>query len=351
MRKKKQVPNPHDAFFRQTLQRPGVAAEFLRLYLPEDIVAQLDLSRVALEDGAFVDEKLREHFSDLLYRVGLKGGGDAFVFFLLEHKSAPDERVMLQLLRYMVLAWDRLPLPLPLIVPVVVYHGASPWRLSERLSGLFAPSASEPIWRGYLPDFRHHLLDFTRYRDADLRGGKGLSAALKLLKHVFSRELPERLPEIFSEAVQTSSSESEAQTQVLTMISYLNESERVSQAQISNALFATVSEGDQMETILEKIIRESIEARSPEFLEYDEQKAQRAMAATMTLDQLRLQVGRLDRETTEKIRALPVASLKRLGKALLRFETRADLDAWLRRNVAKRPAKRWVRRSASNGGN
>jgi hypothetical protein len=75
------------------------------------------------------------------------------------------------------------------------------------------------------------------------------------------------------------------------------------------------------------------------------------MAATMTLDQLRLQVGRLDRETTEKIRALPVASLKRLGKALLRFETRADLDAWLRRNVAKRPAKRWVRRSASNGGN
>jgi hypothetical protein len=92
MRKKKQIPNPHDAFFRQTLQRPGVAAEFLRLYLPEDIVAQLDLSRVTLEDGSFVDEKLREHFSDLLYRVGLRGGGDAFVFFLLEPRRRSAAR-------------------------------------------------------------------------------------------------------------------------------------------------------------------------------------------------------------------------------------------------------------------
>jgi predicted transposase YdaD len=148
---KKERTGFHSArrFFRQTLQRPGVAAEFLRLYLPEGIVARLDLRRVTLEEGAFVDEKLRRHFSDMLYRVGVKGGGDAFVFFLLEHKSAPDERVV-QLLRYMALAWDRLPLPLPLIIPVVVYHGAAPWRVSRRLSGLFAPSVNDAVWREYL---------------------------------------------------------------------------------------------------------------------------------------------------------------------------------------------------------
>ncbi len=96
MRKQKRVPNPHDAFFRRTMQNPRTAAEFFRLYLPALIVARLDLSRVALEDVSFVDEKLREHFPDLLFRVGLKDGGEAFIFILLEHKSRPDERVSLQ---------------------------------------------------------------------------------------------------------------------------------------------------------------------------------------------------------------------------------------------------------------
>jgi predicted transposase/invertase (TIGR01784 family) len=110
------VPNPHDAFFRHCFARVAVAVEFFRLYLPRQVVTRLDLSRVKLEEGAFVDKKLREHFTDLLFRVGLKGGGEAFIFILLEHKSAPDERVALQVLRYMVQAWDRLPMPLPLII-------------------------------------------------------------------------------------------------------------------------------------------------------------------------------------------------------------------------------------------
>jgi Domain of unknown function (DUF4351) len=84
----------------------------------------------------------------------------------------------------------------------------------------------------------------------------------------------------------------------------------------------------------------------------DEQKDELIQigAAEMTLDQLRLQIGKLNRATMEQVRTLPLASLKRLGKALRGFKTHADLDAWLRRGAARRVAKRRVRRIVSNGG-
>ncbi|MGH9844892.1 MAG: Rpn family recombination-promoting nuclease/putative transposase, partial [Blastocatellia bacterium] len=74
MKKKKLVPNPHDAFFRRTFARPRMASEFLRIYLPARLAAQLDLTSVTLEDTSFVDQELREHYSDLLLRVSLKKG-------------------------------------------------------------------------------------------------------------------------------------------------------------------------------------------------------------------------------------------------------------------------------------
>ena len=154
--KQKPVPNPHDAFFRHLFARPSVAAEFFRLYLPPEVAGRLDLARVQLEDASFVDEKLREHFSDLLFRVGLKDGGAAFIYILLEHKSAPDERVALQLLRYIVQAWDRLPTPLPWIIPVVVYHGVRAWHVEQRLRGMLQPSPDAQAWLRYLP-LRHRL--------------------------------------------------------------------------------------------------------------------------------------------------------------------------------------------------
>lgn len=85
----KKAPNPHDTFFKRTFSRIEIAAEFLRHYLPAKVVRQLDLTRLSLEKDSFVDARLRQHFSDLFFRVGLKDGGEAFVYILLEHKSAP----------------------------------------------------------------------------------------------------------------------------------------------------------------------------------------------------------------------------------------------------------------------
>ena len=100
------LKNPHDSFFKELLSLPQNARDFLRYYLPADVVAEFDLRRLELVRDAFVDDSLKEHLADLLYRVKLKHGDDAFVFVLFEHKSAPDVWVAFQILRYIVRLWD-----------------------------------------------------------------------------------------------------------------------------------------------------------------------------------------------------------------------------------------------------
>jgi len=133
--------NPHDRFFKDLLSRPEAAVDFLTNYLPPEIAALLDLSAPELVKDSFVDEELRQHFSDLLYRVNLKRGGDALIYILFEHKSGPDEWIALQLLRNEIRALEaarrngmeeRL-----LIFPLVFYQERGDWNVARQFSALF----------------------------------------------------------------------------------------------------------------------------------------------------------------------------------------------------------------------
>ena len=59
----------HDTFFKAVFGEPQHAAEHLAAALPPTLVATLDLSRAALVKGSFIDEKLHESHTDLLFRV------------------------------------------------------------------------------------------------------------------------------------------------------------------------------------------------------------------------------------------------------------------------------------------
>ena len=132
--------NPHDRFFKELLSERVNARDFFRYYLPPEIVAELDLRKIELVNDDFIDEELNEHLADLLYRVKLKHGDEAFVFVLFEHKSAPEKFVAFQILRYIVRLWERLEEQgiknLPPVYPIVFYHGRRPWRINRNLRSL-----------------------------------------------------------------------------------------------------------------------------------------------------------------------------------------------------------------------
>jgi len=191
-----EVTNPHDRFFKEALSRPAATRDFLQYYLPPVIAELLDVSSAELVKDSFVDGELREHFSDLLCEVGLRGGGGAYVYVLFEHKSSPEPLIAFQLLRYMVRVWEyslRQRARLWPIVPVVVYHGQATWRVPPNLQAVLEVPAA---MQAFVPEYRYWLCDLSRYDDTDLKGAVELQVALLTLKHIFNVDLRERLPEM-----------------------------------------------------------------------------------------------------------------------------------------------------------
>ena len=136
------LTNPHDKFFKEIFGKPDLAADFVRNYLPPTIVDALDLASLEVQKESFVDEKLEESFADLIYRVRLRNSQETtFVCLLFEHKSNPDKWVALQILAYLLKFWERLKeqkaKKLPLIFPILFYHGQAKWKYSSSFSAQF----------------------------------------------------------------------------------------------------------------------------------------------------------------------------------------------------------------------
>lgn len=48
-----------------------MVADFLRNYLPEDVVRLLDFSNLEISKDSFIEKDLKDYFSDILYSVRL----------------------------------------------------------------------------------------------------------------------------------------------------------------------------------------------------------------------------------------------------------------------------------------
>lgn len=176
----------HDGFFKALMDQPGTAGVLLRERLPQPVTALLAPGEPELVEGSFIDEELRETRSDRLYRVGLRGGDSGYIYCLLEHKSTPDPRVALQLLRYIVRIWDRFDRDargrglLPAVIPLVVYHGAEPWKAPSRFVDMVASSDTLKL---HLLDFPFGVVDVGRIDDVELSRDSRLRAGLLVLKY------------------------------------------------------------------------------------------------------------------------------------------------------------------------
>lgn len=198
----------HDAFFKQIIGDPTMADRFLREHLPPEVVALLGGGLPELLPGSFVDEELGQHHSDLLFRIGLRSGGEALVHLVIEHKSAPDLLARLQLLRYILrilVQWvrarrkARLPiLPLPPVVPLLVHHGPAGWTVSRDFVDLFGPVPD--ALRPFLPSFRHGLVDLIHIPDHALSADARLRMRLKALKYALRPDVARLLDVILAEA-------------------------------------------------------------------------------------------------------------------------------------------------------
>jgi hypothetical protein len=190
------IPNPHDSFFKQTFARVDVARDALQRFLPSDVLACLDLKTLVPAKDSFIDDDLRQSFSDLVFEIELFSGEPAMVCLLLEHKSESDRLTGFQTLKYVVRINERRlrdKLPLCCVIPLVVYHGPSEWTAPLDVHDLIA---CPPALARFVPRFRYELLDLGTYSDETFRGDAFAEATLLTLKYILRPALRDRLPTI-----------------------------------------------------------------------------------------------------------------------------------------------------------
>jgi predicted transposase/invertase (TIGR01784 family) len=156
------IHNPHDKLFKHVLGERENAASFLKSNLPSSMVAHLDLESLEVLQASFIDAQYVQSEADLLISVPV-AGTPGFVYLLLEHQSSPDPLMLLRLLSYMVRVWRRYAREnleagrLPVIVPLVLFHGPRGWE--GPLDFQFLVEIPAEDFAAYTPAFRIGLFD------------------------------------------------------------------------------------------------------------------------------------------------------------------------------------------------
>ncbi|MEN0063786.1 MAG: Rpn family recombination-promoting nuclease/putative transposase [Myxococcota bacterium] len=194
--------NHHDALFKAVFSQPEQAAAHLRAVLPSEVTRHLDFDHLRHAPGSFVDEELSDRHTDLLFEVESRWGDEsAFVYLLFEHQSSPDPLMPFRLLGYLVRIWQHWlgqyprARALPIVVPVVLYHGGERWNVPSDFASLIdAPDEVRHDLASWMVDFRYLLEDLRGVEDDELRGRALGRMALLLMKHASDGRLWERLP-------------------------------------------------------------------------------------------------------------------------------------------------------------
>ena len=172
------LKQPHDKFFRSTFGQVLVASDFLNNYLPKELIKIIDIDTLEPQKDSFINEKLKEEFADLLYKVNINNK-EGYIYFLFEHKSYKDRMVIFQILKYMINIWESKmqedknrrkengqvnsgEIELPIILPLAVYHDEGKWDIKKTLGEMMPNYKDLPDdLNKYIPNFEYLLFDLS----------------------------------------------------------------------------------------------------------------------------------------------------------------------------------------------
>jgi predicted transposase/invertase (TIGR01784 family) len=199
------MSGPHDRFIRYVLEHSERAAALLRIVLPPGLAARVRWSTLRGHPTDLVDSSIRESRGDLSFSVRLRGTSRR-AFILLEHQSRVERRMAARMRRYVSRLLDRWErqhrrgMHLPLILPVVLYHGPQgPWtapRSVEQLLDVPLEAARREGWLQHLLRLEYVLYDLMTRGEQELKTlacPPLVRLALVLLRLTSSKELNGRL--------------------------------------------------------------------------------------------------------------------------------------------------------------
>ena len=259
------MDNPHDKFFRRMFGNVDVVRDFLQIFLSAEMLAKIDLTQLTPYKEGFVDERLREQFTDILYLLQQYDGEPLFSYFLFEHKSWPPPMVAYQLLQYKMQIWEhwltqheqnKKSNRLIPILPIVVYHGKRGWNVPPNFSGLYTHT---DLLKPYLLDFQYLLVDLSNYHEEEERGTIHSQVVFAVLKYILNDHFPDKL-EYIASLMGKLWQQPNGRSIVETVLRYITQvSSATNRTSMIKAITHTLPKGDEfVKTIADTWIEEGI---------------------------------------------------------------------------------------------
>lgn len=189
-KKKNALTQPHDVTFKDLFSKKEIAKDVIMQNLPKEILEDMDFNSLEQLDGSFINEKLEETFSDIIYGVNIKGR-EAYIALLLEHKSYKDKLTIFQVSRYIIDLWSKVikggKKELPVVIPIVVYHGQGKWNYKKDTRDLIPGYDTLPEYiKERLPVLKHDFINITGHNESDIKQYKPLTRmVIRAFKYIF----------------------------------------------------------------------------------------------------------------------------------------------------------------------
>ncbi len=248
---------PHDAVFKTFLSHVETARDFIQLHLPAKLLSLCDLSTLQLESSSFVEDDLRQYYSDILYSL-TTADGQGYIHIVIEHQSSPDKHMAFRLIRYAIAAMQRHleagHTRLPLVIPVLFYQGErSPYPYSMNwLDDFHDPMIARHVYGGAFP-----LVDITVIPDDDIMHHRSMAALTLVQKHIRRRDML-RLLDLLAELLMM---EQMSRQQIMALVNYMMlAGEKQSIQPLLYELAQRVPKhGETLMTMAEELLQEGIQ--------------------------------------------------------------------------------------------
>ena len=253
-----EVFNPHDKFFKETFSLRENVIDFLEGTFPQEILKKLDLSTLTQDNNSYVDEELKEHFSDIVYTCFCKDK-ELKITLLFEHKSYAVTCPYLQMMKYLLRIWEanskqreRL---IP-VIPVILYHGKESWKV-RRFSDYF--EGIDEVFFRFIPEFDYLLTDLTGYSNEEIKDRVfrrvSLQITMLLMRNIYNEKCLEDKLKGFFEIGRQYFEEEEGLKFLESIIRYLYNASEITVERVIDTLKEVSEEGGKLSmTIAAKLI-------------------------------------------------------------------------------------------------
>lgn len=192
-----------------------LCSQLLRDYGDLEILKNVQAEDIEDVTERFIPMFTEERDADVVKKVRLASGEEMYVISLIDHKSAVDYNVIMQLMRYMLYIWEDYEKQMekvhpgisktkgfkyPPILPIVYYEDTAEWTAVEQFQDRIFLSE---VFADFVPHFRYKLVQLQNYtKETLLKNDDELALVMLINKLRHAEELRHlNVPEEFIKRV------------------------------------------------------------------------------------------------------------------------------------------------------